>query len=123
MNRNRAYFLSNPDNYLSFKELLPHIPTDRNVGVMFRRNVGYYHFWSATNNQVQRPGQMDYIRYMKELSSLKNAQKKFCYEYILSDDPTLIDSFIPQGNIARIYSSELLHLVELKKTSCEKYPF
>ncbi len=123
MNRNRAYFLSNPDNYLSFKELLPHIPTDRNVGVMFRRNVGYYHFWSATDNKVQRPGQMDYIRYMKELSPLKNAQKKFCYEYILSDDPTLIDSFIPRGNIARIYSSELLHLVELKKTSCEKYPF
>lgn len=123
MNRDRAYFLSNPDNYLSFRELAPHIPADRSVGVMFRRNVGYYYFWSATDNKVARPGQMDYIRYMKELAPLKNAQKKFCYEYILSDDPTLIDSFIPQGNIARIYSSEALHLVELKKTSCDKYPF
>lgn len=123
MNRDRAYFLSNPDNYLSFKELRPHIPANRNVGVMFRRNVGFYHFWSATDNHFDRSGQMDYIRYMKELAPLKNAKKKFCYEYILSDDPTLIDSFIPKGNIARIYSSELLHLVELKKTSCDKYPF
>ncbi len=123
MNRDRAYFLSNPDNYLSFKSLRPHIPADRNVGVMFRRNVGYYNFWSATDNKVERPGQMDYIRYMKELAPLKNARKKFCYDYILSDDPTLIDSFIPKGNIARIYSSELLHLVELKKASCEKILF
>ncbi|GGM74597.1 hypothetical protein GCM10010967_02580 [Dyadobacter beijingensis] len=123
MHRDRAYFLSNPDNYLSYKSLLPHIRPDRNVGVMFRRNVGFYHFWSATSNQVERPGQMDYIRYMKELSPLKNAQKKFCYNYVLSDDPTLIDSFIPKGNIARIYSSELFHLVELKQESCEKILF
>lgn len=123
MDRARAYFLSNPNNYLSYKELLPHIPADRNVGVMFRYNVGYYYFWSATDNHVDRTGKMDYIRYMKALSPLKNAKRKFCYDYILSDDPTLIDSFIPQGNIARIYSSELLHLVELKKESCEKYPF
>lgn len=123
MNRDRAYFLSNPDNYLSFRKLRPHIPANRNVGVMFRRNVGFYHFWSATDNQVERTGRMDYIRYMKELAPLKNAQKKFCYEYILSDDPTLIDSFIPKGNIARIYSSELLHLVELKKASCDKVLF
>jgi len=123
MDRDRAYFLSNPDNYLSFKQLSPHIPADRNVGVMFRRNVGYYYFWSATGNSVRRPGQMDYIRYMKELAPLKNAKRKFCYDYILTDDPTLIESLIPKENIARIYSSELLHLVELKKASCEKYLF
>jgi hypothetical protein len=123
MNRDRAYFLSHPDDYLSFKELLPHIQANRNVGIMFRRNVGFYHYWSAINSTVKQPGQMDYIRYMKELSPLKNARKKFCYEYILSDDPTLIDSFIPKGNIAKIYSSELLHLVELKKESCEKILF
>lgn len=123
MNRDRAYFLSNPDNYLSFKQLSPHIPADRNVGVMFRRNVGYYYFWSATDNKVQRPGQMDYIRYMKELAPLKNAKRKFCYDYILTDDPTLIESLIPKENIAHVYSSELLHLVELRKSSCEKYLF
>ncbi|MCF0072171.1 glycosyltransferase family 39 protein [Dyadobacter sp. CY261] len=123
MNRDRAYFLSTPDNYLNYKALLPHIRADRNVGVMFRRNVGFYNYWSSTDNNVERPGQMDYIRYMKELAPLPNAQKKFCYEYVLSDDLTLIDSFIPKGNIARIYSSELLHLVELKRASCQKVLF
>lgn len=123
MPRERAYFLSNPNNYLSYQTLLPHIPSDRNVGVMFRRNVGFYNFWSATDNHVERPGQMDYIRYMKGLSVLPNAKKKFCYNFVLSDDPTLIDSFIPRENIAKIYSSELFHLVELKKESCDKVLF
>ncbi|WP_353722288.1 glycosyltransferase family 39 protein [Dyadobacter sp. 676] len=123
MKRERAYFLSNPDNYLSYKKLLPHIPADRNVGVMFRRNVGYYHFWSATSNRIGRAGQMDYIRYMKELSPLKNARREFCYDYILSDDLPLIHSSVPKENIAHIYSSELLYLVKLKRTSCEKHLF
>lgn len=124
MGRDRAYFLSHPDDYLSFKELLPHIQGDNhNVGILFRKNIGYYHFWSAIGNKVNRPGKMDYIRYMKELAPLENSKREFCYDYVLSDDPSLIDSFIPRGNIAKIYSSELLHLVELKKPGCEKVLF
>ncbi|CAG5071572.1 hypothetical protein DYBT9623_03572 [Dyadobacter sp. CECT 9623] len=124
MERDKAYFLSHPNNYTNFKPLLEHIQGDhKNVGVFFRRHNGFYHYWSAIASKLDKPGKMEYIRYNQELMVLKNAQKDFCYDYILSDDPELLVQFVPKANIDTIYTSQLLQLVKLKKTSCDRSLF
>ncbi|WAC11406.1 ArnT family glycosyltransferase [Dyadobacter pollutisoli] len=124
MGRDRAYFLSHPNNYLSFKPLLGHIEGDhKNVGIFFKHNNGFYHYWSAIAATVKNPGRMEYIRYNQELMVLKNAQNDFCYDYILSDDPELLAAFVPKANIDTVYTTQLLQLMKLKKASCDKSLF
>lgn len=123
MGRDRAYFLSHPDNYLNFKPLMAHIEKEKNVGLFFDWHIGFYHFWSALSNDFSRPGKMEYIRYHKEFAILKNAQKEFCYDYILTDDPKLLAAFLPKANIDTIYTTQKYQLVKLKKTSCERTLF
>jgi hypothetical protein len=124
MGRDRAYFLSHPNNYLNFKPLLAHIKGDhQNVGVFFENNNGFYHYWSAIATKVKNPGQMNYIRYNQELMVLPNAQKDFCYNYILSDNPQLLAAFVPKANIDTIYTTQLFQLVKLKNTSCDRSLF
>jgi hypothetical protein len=124
MGRDRAYFLSHLNNYLSFKPLLAHIKGDhQNVGVFFENNNGFYHYWSAIATKVKNPGQMNYIRYNQELMVLPNAQKDFCYNYILSDNPQLLAAFVPKANIDTIYTTQLFQLVKLKNTSCDRSLF
>ncbi|KAA0990877.1 glycosyltransferase family protein [Dyadobacter aurulentus] len=124
MERGKAYFLSHPNNYINFKPLLDQIEGDnRNVGIFLKRNNGFYHFWGAIASKVEKPGKMAYIRYNQELMVLKNAQKDFCYDYILSDDPSLLAEFVPENNIDTIYTSPLFQLVKLKKTSCDRSLF
>jgi hypothetical protein len=124
MGRDQAYFLSHPENYNNFKPLLDHIRgNDKNVGILFREGNGFYHYWAAIATKVEKPGKMDYIRFSKEFMVLPNAQKDFCYNYILSDDMTLVDSFVPIANIDTIYSTPLFNLVVLKQPSCERSLF
>ncbi|NIJ55519.1 ArnT family glycosyltransferase [Dyadobacter arcticus] len=121
MDRGKAYFLSHPSNYDNFKPLLDHIEGDhKNVGVFFEKGNGFYHYWSAMAAKLDHPGKMQYIRFRKEFMRLENARKEFCYDYILSDDPTLLANFVPKANIDTIYTTQLFQLVKLKSKSCEK---
>lgn len=121
MDRDRAYFLSHPNNYANFKPLLDHIEgQNKNVGVFFRRGNGFYHYWSALASKVRDPGKMEYILYRKEFMKLENAQKDFCYDYILSDDPELLAKFVRKENIDIVYTTQLFQLVKLKNRSCER---
>jgi hypothetical protein len=124
MPRDRAYFLSHPNDYLSFKPLLQHIKGEhKNVGIFFKSNSGFYHYWSAIATTVKNPGKMEYIRYNKELMVLPNAQKDFCYDYILSDDPEMLAAFVPKANVDSIYTTQLFQLVKLKSKSCDRSVF
>jgi hypothetical protein len=95
----------------------------KNIGVFFENHNGFYHYWSAIATKVRNPGKMNYIRYNKELMALPNAQKDFCYDYILSDDPELLAAFVPKANIDTIYTTQLFQLVKLKNTSCDRSLF
>lgn len=119
MDRVKSYFLSHPDNYTNFKPLLDHIDGEnKNIGVLFDRGNGFYHYWGAIATKLKNPGRMDYIRYKKEFLILKNVRKKFCYDYILGDNIHLLKSFMPKENIDTIYQMPMLYLVKLKNVSC-----
>jgi hypothetical protein len=121
MSRARAYFLSHPNNYANFRPLLDHIKGEnKNVGIFFGKGNGFYHYWSAMASEIDNPGRMEYIRYCKEFAELKNAQKEFCYDYILSDDPELLSQFLPEDNIESVYTTQLFQLVKLKTRSCDR---
>ncbi|TDE11617.1 glycosyltransferase family 39 protein [Dyadobacter psychrotolerans] len=123
-NRTKGYFLSHLEHYNSFGPLLDHINQNgKNIGVLFLNGVGFYHYQAAITERLDRPGRMEYIRYHKEFMALKNAQKDYCYDYILADDAGLIKNLIPIANIDTVYNSPLLYLVKLKKSSCERYLF
>ncbi|MCE7064561.1 glycosyltransferase family 39 protein [Dyadobacter sp. CY326] len=122
--RDKSYFLSHQLDYESFKPLLNHIDGDRkNIGVLFRNDFGFYHYWAAAATKVTNPGQMQYIRYRREFASLPNAQKPFYYDYVLADDAGLAEKFIPKANIDTIYKAPLLCLVKLKRKSAERLLF
>ncbi|MFC6194448.1 ArnT family glycosyltransferase [Dyadobacter subterraneus] len=119
--KTKAYFLSHLENYYGFEPLLQYISGDnKNIGVLFKRGNGFYHYWSAVATKLKDPGQMEYIRYMREFTKLKNAQKDFCYDYVLCDDATLLKEFVPENNIAEIHQTSLFYLVKLKNKSCER---
>lgn len=123
-NREKMYFLSHLDNYYSIKPLLDQVEgEDKNIGVLFRKELGFYHYWSALATRKSNPGKMEYIYYKKEFMVLKNAQRAFCYDYILGDDPDLLKGFVPKENIASIYKSNLFYLVKLKHRSCDRKLF
>jgi len=122
--KEKMYFLSHLDNYYNIKPLLDHVDGDnKNVGVLFKKELGFYHYWSALASRKERPGRMEYIYYKKEFMVLKNAQKEFCYEYILGDDPGLLKGFVPEDHIEAIYKSRLFYLIKLKKPSCARKLF
>jgi len=124
MEKEKGYFLSHLGNYYNFKPLLDQLEGEgKNVGVLFRKEHGFYNYWSAIATRKKDPGQMQYIYYKKEFMTLKNAQKDFCYDYILGDDPALLEGFIPKENIEVIYRAQVLYLVKLKKRSCERKLF
>ncbi|TLV00290.1 glycosyltransferase family 39 protein [Dyadobacter luticola] len=120
IDRAHAYFLSHPDNFANFKPILDQVDWEhKNVGILFRQN-GYYDYWAAISTKTAHPGKMQYIRYKKEFMTLPNAQKEFCYDYILSDLPAELAAFVPAANIDTIYTTRLFQLVKLKKPSCER---
>ena len=122
--KEKMYFLSHLDNYYNVKPLLDHVEGEnKNVGILFRKELGFYNYWSALSTRKENPGRMEYIYYKKEFMVLKNAQKDFCYDYILGDDPELLKGFVPEENIEAIYKSRLFYLVKLKKTSCDRKLF
>lgn len=122
--REKMYFLSHLDNYYNVEPLLDHISGDnKNVGVLFRKELGFYHYWSALSTRKQDPGRMEYIYFKKEFMVLENARKDFCYDYILGDDPELLKDFVPDENIEAMYKSRLFYLIKLKKTSCDRKLF
>jgi hypothetical protein len=120
MKREEAYFLSHSDDYADFQPLLEQLAgTDQNVGVLFGKGNGFYHYWSSIAVRGAVPGQMKYIRYRKEFASLPNARAPYAYKYILSDDLQLIQRFIPTENIEQIYHSRNFHLVKLRRESTD----
>lgn len=122
--RVKAYFLSHLDHYYNFKPLLDHIEGEnKNIGVLFSKGSGFYHYWSAVSTKLANPGQMRYIAYKKEFLILDNAKNTFCYDYILSDDLSLLEKTVPAQNIEAVYHSPALHLVKLKQRSCERVLF
>jgi hypothetical protein len=123
MSREKAYFLSHTDNYLNFKPLLGHIEENKNVGLFFVHEWGFYHYWAAMDMQMEHPGKMEYIRYKKEFMVLKNAQKDFCYDYILADDLDLARKTIPKEDIDKIYRTRIFTLIKLKNQRCTKTLF
>lgn len=124
MPRDKGYFLSHPENYTNFKPLLDHVEGDhKNVGVLFKTGNGFYHYWAAIANKIDKPGTMEYISYKKEFMILPNAQKEFCYEYVFSDDADLVNKFVPKENIDTIYTTRLYRLVKLKHKSCDRQLF
>jgi hypothetical protein len=46
MDRTQSYFLSHLDNYYGFKPLLKYIKGDnQNIGILFKKGNGFYHYW------------------------------------------------------------------------------
>ncbi|WP_420149585.1 ArnT family glycosyltransferase [Spirosoma sp.] len=122
--RAQAYFTNHPHHYKEYAPLLAYIGPDvKNIGFLPGSDSGFYHYWSALNQQTDHPVEMAYIRYFREYANLPNAQRAFCYNYILSDDAELIRSLIKPADITEIHSSGKLVLVRLKRFSCQTYLF
>ena len=55
--RTKGYFSSHVANYQSFAPLLEHINGDnKNIGILFLRDVGFYHYWAAYGRKTREPG-------------------------------------------------------------------
>ena len=122
--RTQAYFASHTADYDAYAPLLTHIGSDvQNVGFMPTNNTGFYHFWSALNQQTKHLIRMAYVRYPREYVNLPNARQPFCYNYILSDDKELIGRLLKTADIADLYTSGKLTLVRLKRSTCQTYLF
>ena len=122
--RTKAYFASHTDDYKAYSQLLTRIGTDvQNVGFLSSTNLGFYHFWSALNQQTSRPVNMAYIRYPHEYAHLPNARRTFSYNYILSDKADLVRQLIKPSEIAQMYTFDALTLVRLKRPSRQTYQF
>ncbi|UFH52029.1 glycosyltransferase family 39 protein [Spirosoma sp. KNUC1025] len=122
--RTQAYFANHPYHYADYAPLLTHVGPDvQNIAYMPISDSGFYHFWSALNQQTDHPVKMGYIRYFREYATMPNAQRPFCYNYILSDDLSLVRLIINDKDIADIHTSGKLTLVHLKQSSCQTYLF
>ncbi|GAB4016065.1 hypothetical protein [Spirosoma koreense] len=122
--RTQAYFANHQSNYDAFAPLLAHIgPDAQNIGFFPVGDSGFYHYWSALNQHREHPVGMAYIRYAREYAKLPNAQRPFCYNYILSDDAGFVRLHIPADAIAETHTSGRLTLFRLKHSSCQTYQY
>lgn len=122
--RTQAYFASHPSDYDVYAPLLTRIGPDvQNVGFLSSTNLGFYHYWSALNQQTDHPVKMAYIRYPHEYVKMPNARRPFCYNYILSDKADLVRQLIRPGDINQMHTVGELTLVHLKRPSCQTYLF
>lgn len=118
VSRSEGYFFSHKDDYNDFKPLISRLAgTHQNVGVLFMKGNGFYHYWSSFATLTDSPGQMKYIRYRSEFTPLENSRIPFLYKYVLSDDLELVQKFIPGENIINIYKGGKFYLIKLKTES------
>ncbi|WP_234735359.1 glycosyltransferase family 39 protein [Tellurirhabdus bombi] len=124
IDRKKAYFANHLQDYNDFAALLPYVKADvHNVGILFKKEVGFYHYWAALNDHVDKPVMMAYIRYKKEFILLPNAKKAFPYNYVLTDNEELLKSTIPNSLIENIHRSDNLFLVKLNPIATQMYLF
>ena len=122
--RTQAYFANHPYHYEDYAPLLTHIGPDvQNVAYLPISDSGFYHFWSALNEQTDHPVGMAYVHYFREYVNLPNTHLPFCYNYILSDDASLLRLLINANDVAESHTSGKLTLLRLKRPSCKTYLF
>ncbi len=120
LSKDELYFRSHPADYRSFKTILEVLKNKKeNIGVLFRGNYGYYHYWAAIQGESNSVNQMKYIGYFGNYRTLENSKKKFCYSYILGDDLTLLGQFQNENKIDTIYTTDKFYLAKLKEQSCK----
>ena len=124
IDRTELYFLNDPGKLADYKALMPEIKGDRpGVGVMGHMGDGFYFYQAALKASTGIEADFDYIYASSVFSSLENASRKHCYQYILTDDPELVYSYFTADQIARVVSGKELFLVCLKKPSCGRFYF
>ncbi|MDR6195489.1 glycosyltransferase family 39 protein [Siphonobacter sp. SORGH_AS_0500] len=114
-------FINHIHHYNSIKTLLPHITAGSNIGIIFRGQEGFYHYWNIIRDNKKIPSNIQYVRYRKEFNKLKNANTPFTYQYILGDDPLLIRELFLTNQIDTIYRSSEHCLAKLKAFSNKKF--
>ncbi|GAA4466283.1 hypothetical protein GCM10023189_48090 [Nibrella saemangeumensis] len=112
--RLKLTFQSHLADYFKLKSIQYFPERASRIGVFFKHEVGFYHFWSAFQYNSSGKVDMHYIRYKRKYALLKNARKDWKYEYILTDDLKLLADQLPEKAIDTIYGSENLALVKLK---------
>lgn len=121
LDEEKKYFLSHPDDYENFKDLLSPLKRVKgNVGVLFKAGNGFYHYWAVVQLEKGNFGQMKYIGYRPAYAQLENAKKEFCYSHILGDDPALLAPFYKENMVDSVYHSKTFYLAKLKKPSLKR---
>ena len=123
--RERYFFITDqeyPSTYSEFTALTKLIPqTTQTVGILFNKQLGFYHYWSILNKKLLPSWEMKYVLCYKEYLALPNASRIFAYEYVLCDDERLIRKYIFKDDIAAIYRTKSLLLIRLKRPSSNYY--
>ncbi|MCF2443520.1 glycosyltransferase family 39 protein [Dyadobacter sp. CY345] len=122
LSKEKMYFLSHPGDYENFKEIIPILENVKgNVGILFEKGNGFYHYWAVAQPAKANFGQMKYIGYRPRYAQLENAKKEFNYSYVLGDNPKLLSSCYAKRLIDTVYHSKSFYLAKLKVASGDKF--
>lgn len=106
-NQSRAdlYFVNFREKYESYKPLLKHFQGSRpGVAVLSMNGDGFYFFQKALLADRGIDADFRYVLSKKEYDVLKNTHKPFRYQYILTDDLTLVKNYVDIGQAEVIES-------------------
>ncbi len=122
--RAELYFMNDPGKSDAGKALIATIKGMKpGVGVMGHMTDGFYFYQAALKAATGVEADFDYIYTSSVFSSLENAGRKHCYEYILTDDMELVNKYISPDRIEGVVRAGGLSLVCLKEKLCGRYHF
>lgn len=124
IDRAELYFMNDPGKLADYKKLMPEIKGEKpGVGVMGHMSDGFYFYQAALRASTGVEADFDYIYTSGVFSSLENAGRKHCYQYILTDDLELVYRYFPADQVERVVSGKDLLLVCLKEPLCGRFHF
>lgn len=125
--REHYFFITDneyPATYYEFKALAKHIDKNsKGAGILFEKSMGFYRYWSILRPQMPNDWQMRYVIYGNEYLVLPNARYIFAYDYVFCDNEKYVEKYLPKAQIDKIYRTNSLILVKLKKPSVEIYHY
>ncbi len=124
IDRAELYFMNDPGKLADYRQLMPEIKGEKpGVGVMGHMTDGFYFYQAALRASTGVEADFDYIYTSGVFSSLENAGRKHCYQYILTDDLELVYSYFPEDKVERVVMGKALFLVCLKEPLCGRFYF
>ncbi len=123
--RARQYFMKNWGGqipYNDFMDISKYIlPNAKGIGI--KSPYGFYNYWAVLKLKNGSVPPIQYIGCHKEFQKLPNEQRRFEYDYILTEDVKWAKNTIPIADIDSIIERPTISLIILKNASTNKYAF